>query len=107
MKDDNGIVQVFSIPAIGGKTRQITQNEFSVQSGFSISPDGQSVAYAADNSVFISAIHQGNTQRVTKRFAEDERPEGGMVWSYDGKMIAYNRYVVSEGQKWLQIFVLR
>lgn len=107
MKDDKGIVQIFSVPTIGGEIKEVTQNIFPVQSAFSLSPDGEYVSYAADNSVFITAIKTGKTQRMTERFSDENKPEGGMVWSFNGKMIAYNRYVVTNNTKWLQVFILK
>lgn len=107
MKDDMGVVQIFSVPTIGGKMNQVTNNLFSVQSAFSLSPDGKFVSYTADNSVFITSLETGKTHRLSRRFSDDEKPEGGMVWSYNGKMIAYNRYVIVNQVKWLQIFILK
>lgn len=107
MKDNKGIVQIFSVPTIGGEIKEVTHNMFPVQSAFSLSPDGEYVSYAADNSVFITAIKTGKTHRLTERFSDEEKPEGGMVWSYNGKMIAYNRYIVSNDIKWLQVFILK
>lgn len=107
MKDNKGVVQIFSVPTIGGKINKVINNSFSVQSAFSLSPNGKFVSYTADNSVFIASLKTGKTQRLTRRFFDDEKPEGGMVWSYNGKMIAYNRYVIVNQVKWLQIFILK
>ncbi len=107
MKDDKGIVQIFSVPTIGGQINQVTYNIFSVQSAFSLSPDDHFVSYTADNSVFVTSVKTGKTERLTRRFSDEEKPEGGMVWSYDGKMIAYNRYVTADRLKWLQVFILK
>lgn len=107
MKDDAGIVQIFSVSVNGGAVTQVTGNAFSVQSAFSISPDGKFISYVADNSVFVTYLESGTTQRLTPRVADEEKPEGGMVWSHNGKMLAYNRYVAENGKRWLQIFVLK
>lgn len=105
-EDDQGIVQVYSVSPNGGKIKQITRNEFSIASPINISPDGLYLSYIADQSVFITEIASGVSQRLTPPYAAPEKLNGAVVWSNDGKKIAYNRYVKSEKGIFLQIFLL-
>jgi hypothetical protein len=107
MKDKEGIIQIFGVSPNGGDVKQLTYNKFSVQGQFNFSPDDQLLAYVADNSVFTTDIAGGETKRITRRHEDEEKPVGGAVWSNNGKMLAYNRYVKSENGSFLQIFILR
>ncbi|WP_169719436.1 DUF3748 domain-containing protein [Olivibacter sitiensis] len=107
MKDDEGIVQVFAVPTVGGQIRQVTKNPFAVQSAFSISPDDRFVSYVSDNSVFITEIGSGETERITRKSSDANAPIGAITWSYDGSCLAYNRYVTDGDERWLQLFVLK
>jgi hypothetical protein len=107
MRDDEGVAQVWSVSPNGDTPRQLTRNPFHVASAFSWSPDGPSLAYIADNSVFVSEIKTSSARRLTAR-ADDRtapRPEA-CVFSPDGKRIAYVRPVAQNGQLYNQIFVV-
>jgi len=105
-KDSLGIIQVFGVSPNGGAIQQLTHNEFSVQGPFNFSPDGNWIAYPADNSIFINDLKTGKAERITKRFSDNEKPIGAPVWSNDSNKIAYNRYVKDESGDFLQIFLL-
>lgn len=106
-KDKSGIHQLFAVTINTGVIRQVTQNRFSVQGGFTVHPDGSLVVYAADNSLFVSNIHSGKTDRITPRFSdEQQRPVGTPVYSNDGKYIAYNRFATLNGEQYLQVYLL-
>jgi Tol biopolymer transport system component len=107
MRDDAGIVQIWTVSPNGGEPQQLTHNSFDVASAFSWSPDGESIAYVADNSVFISGTKTGDAVRLTPR-AEDAtapRPEA-CVFSPDGRRIAYVRPAPRDGATFNQIFVV-
>src|SRR4051794_25500217 len=59
MRDDRGIVQLWTVSPNGGEPRQVTRNESAVASAFTWSPDGKFIAYVADNSVFMSEVASG------------------------------------------------
>lgn len=105
-RDRRGLVQLFSVTTIGGRIRQITDNDFSIQGPFNVHPNGKELAYTADNSLFVTNILSGNTQRITPRFSDREKPVGAPVYARDGEHIAYNRYVGSGHHRFLQIFLL-
>ncbi len=107
MKDDTGIVQLWSVSPNGGLPRQITQNPWSVSSSFTWSPDGRSIAHAMDNSICVTEVVSGKTFRLTPRSgdASAPRPEA-CVFSPDGKKLAYLRSVGEMGQASNQIFIV-
>lgn len=107
MRDDNGIVQIWTISPNGGEPQQLTHNAFDIGSTFSWSPDGKQIAYVADNSIFITDTHRGASRRMTLRAdnARAPRPEA-CVFSPDGRRIAYVRRIVHENREFNQIFVV-
>nr|WKN35650.1 DUF3748 domain-containing protein [Tunicatimonas sp. TK19036] len=105
-KDKQGVVQIFGVSPNGGKIRQLTFNAFPVEGPFNFSPDGKYVAYPADRSIYITELETGITYRASQQFSEEEAPVGGVSWSGDGQMLAYNRYVGKGAGRFLQIFVL-
>ncbi len=108
MKDDDGIVQIWTVSPNGGQPVQVTHDRWSIASAFSWCPAGRHVAYVADNSVFVVQVESGRSTRLTPRSTDDlaPRPEA-CVFSPDGKEIAYVRNIPSEtGQRHNQIFVL-
>lgn len=106
MKDDAGIVQLWTVSPLGGKPIQVTQNPWDIASAFSWSPDGCFIAYAADNSVFVTEVATGCSLRLTPPSKSESapRPEA-CVFSPDGKKIAFVRRVATEGGLLSQVFV--
>ena len=108
MKDDDGIVQLWTVRPGGGPVRQLTQNNHSIASAFTWSPDGRYIAHVMDNSVCITQSQTGKTLRVTERVEDDTapRPEA-CVFAQDGKQIAYVRPVRMGDAFFNQVFVVR
>jgi dipeptidyl aminopeptidase/acylaminoacyl peptidase len=107
MRDDAGIVQLWTISPNGGQPRQLTQHPFDIASAFSWSPDGRWIAYAADNSIFVTDTANSRSTRLTPR-SEDStapRPEACVI-SPDGRRIAFVRPFASDGGVYNQIFVV-
>jgi Tol biopolymer transport system component len=89
MKDDSGVVQLWTASPNGGAPVQVTSNQWSIASAFSWAPDGRRIAHAMDNSVCVTDVKTGETTRLTPR-VEDAfapRPEA-CVFSPDGKQIS-------------------
>jgi hypothetical protein len=107
MRDDAGIVQLWTVSPNGGLPQQITHDSFDVASAFSWSPNGDAIAYVADNSVFICNARSGKSTRLTSRSesAAAPRPEA-CIFSPDGSKIAYVRSVVRDGTVFNQIFTV-
>ncbi|MBX2920743.1 MAG: DUF3748 domain-containing protein [Chitinophagaceae bacterium] len=106
-KDDKGRVQVFGVSPNGEPVQQLSFNDFSVEGPINISPDDQYVSYVADNSVFVTDIQTHQSQRLTPESDNNIKPEGAVIWSNNGKMLAYNRRIESNGKKNVQIFLLK
>ncbi|SOD14485.1 DUF3748 domain-containing protein [Pedobacter xixiisoli] len=106
-EDENGWIQVYSVSPNGGLVKQITQNAFSITSPINISPDGQYLSYLAEQSVFITEISTGNAHCLTCRHESPEHLTGAVLWSNNGKILAFNKYVKSSKGIFLQIFLLQ
>jgi len=106
MKDDAGIVQLWTVSPNGGPPQQITRNPWSIASAFTWSPDGKYIAHVMDNSVCITEISSGQTRRLTPRSSDSTspRPEA-CVFSPNGKQIAYVRRISDAGRASNQIFI--
>jgi uncharacterized protein DUF3748/WD40 repeat protein len=108
MKDDDDVVQLWTITPKGGSPAQLTHNEWPVASAFSWSPDGRSVAHVMDNSVCLSDLATGQTRRLTPRSSEAlaPRPEA-CVLSPDGRKVAFVRTISAGNNRGFnQIFVV-
>lgn len=104
MKDDDGIVQVYSIPTIGGDIRQVTDLPVSIQAQFNLNAEGNRLALIAGNSVWVTDVETGKSTRLTPFREEADAPVNGALWNHRGDKIVYNRYVASESGRFLQIF---
>ncbi len=90
MHDETGVVQVWTISPNGGKPRQVTDSQYSVQSAFSWSSDGRYLALVIDNSVMLCKMSNGQLRRVTQRTEHPPSPDA-IVFSPDNRYIAYMR----------------
>ena len=105
--DKKGVIQLFLVSPDGHKNRQLTFNDHSIEGPFNFSPNGSRVAYIADNSIYITRLDDGLTERMTPRFADPEKPVGAVVWNNRGNTLTYNRYRKDRsGRSYLQIFLL-
>jgi WD40 repeat protein len=107
MKDDAGIVQLWTVSPNGGPPRQLTCNSLPIASTFTWSPDGRFIAHVMDNSVCLTEGDTGKTIRLTTRSddATAPRPEA-CVFSPNGEQIAFVRSVPESGRAFNQIFVV-
>jgi Tol biopolymer transport system component len=106
MKDDVGVVQLWTISPNGGTPVQVTHNPFGIASAFSWSADGRRIAHAMDNSVCVTDMTSGETTRLTARTEDAAAPKSeACVFSPDGKRIAYMRPLPDGGELFNQIFV--
>jgi hypothetical protein len=108
MRDDAGIVQLFTVSPAGGVPRQVTADAVGIASAFSWSPDSERLACVIDGSVCLVDAGSGDVTRLTAAARDDmgPRPEACVI-SPDGRRIAYARKVVAvDGRTWNQIFVV-
>ncbi len=105
MKDERGVVQLWTASPNGGPLRQVTRNSHNIASAFTWSPDGRRLAHIMDGSVCVTDTATGRTHRLTADTvptnASAPRPEACVI-SPDGQHIAYIRQV----DGWNQVFVL-
>jgi len=103
MRDDMGVVQIWTVSPNGGSPTQVTSNAWSIGSAFDWSVDGTRLAHVMDGSVCVTDTRTGETRRLTSRQEGDDspRPEA-CVFSPDARQIAY----VAQVDSWNQIFVV-
>jgi WD40 repeat protein len=107
MRDDSGVVQLWTVSPNGGEPRQVTRNQFDIASAFTWSPSGRFVTYVADNSIFVTEVATGESTRLTERAADSSAPSvHACVFAPDGARIAYMRPVERDGRTLNQIFVV-
>jgi hypothetical protein len=107
MKDDAGVVQLWTVSPNGGPPHQITRNAWNIGSAFTWSPDGRRLAHVMDNSVCVTDVASGETRRLTSRTNNDTAPQPeACVFSPDGSHLAYVRRVMESGRAANQIFMV-
>ena len=107
MKDDAGVVQLWTISPNGGAPRQLTHNPHDIASAFTWSPEGGRIAHLLDGSVCVTDADTGRTRRLSaKQSAETApRPEA-CVYSPRADRIAYVRPAIRGGSVYNQIFTV-
>ena len=96
---DQGLDQIFIVPAEGGTERRITDGQYDYGGPFSFTPDGTEVVFSAgrgqnwereyrQSEVYALAIATGALRPVTTRSGPDTSP----TVSPDGRWIAYLGY---------------
>lgn len=99
MKDDAGIVQLWTVSPNGGALRQVSRHAWNVASAFTWSPDGRRIAHLMDNSVFVTEVATGQATRLTARTSDEQAPLTlACVFSPDGRQIAFMRPVAGHSQ---------
>jgi hypothetical protein len=109
-KDNNGVQQIFLISPMGGDPVQITSHSSDVQTAPRWCYENNVVIYVWDNSIVICEISDQPFEKRYKRLtARSAEAPSNIVWSNDGKTIAFNRTVPVEGENDLkkQIFIIR
>ena len=97
MKDDGGVVQLWTVSPNGGEPRQVSRGEHDIQSAFSWHPQGGTIALVCDNSVMLCEVASGRLQRLTQRSVQP--PSGdAVVFSPDGKKVAFMREIAGFNQ---------
>jgi hypothetical protein len=107
MRDDSGIVQLWTVSPNGGELVQVTRNPWDIASAFTWSLSGRWIAHVMDNSIFVTDVASGQSVRLTLRSSDEAapRPEA-VVFSPDGGKIAYIRRVCAGAQEYNQVFVV-
>jgi hypothetical protein len=107
MRDDAGVVQLWTITPNGGSPKQVTAEGWNIASAFTWNKAGTHIAAIADGSVILIDAVTGASKRLTQKSAVNEgpRPEA-CVFSPDGRQIAFVRQVAEASGAFNQVFVV-
>lgn len=105
-KSDDGIVQLFSISPEGGDRVQVTHNDFSPDTSFSLSPDDRWIVFGFQNQLFLTEVESGKTTAVGPAPQANQSDVCNFNWSYSGQTLVYNKKVREEGGAFFQVFLL-
>ena len=106
-KDQSGFINAFIVSPNGGAVKQVTFNQFDIESGINFSPNGRYISYVARHAVYVTEVATGISKQLTYIATEKDRPIGAVLWSPDGKTLAYNRFVENSDGCNLQIFLIQ
>jgi dipeptidyl aminopeptidase/acylaminoacyl peptidase len=94
-------LHLFTVPAKGGKARQITDGEYDVEAA-SWSPDSKQIAFISNMDEEADLVYYRNIFLVSARGGEPELmwrgegPIGALSWSPDGKYLAFTGRVIED-----------
>jgi len=106
MRDANGRWQIFLIPPQGGQPQQATFVEEGVDTDARWHPSGQAIACVAGNRIFVTDVRPGRRFGHSTAISDRAPSPFALVWSHDGKTLAYNRTIRTDGKDVIQIFVI-
>ncbi|WP_072764312.1 DUF3748 domain-containing protein [Arenibacter nanhaiticus] len=102
--DKNNIKQVFTISPLGGSPVQRTFHASHVQGSVRWHPSKYRFCYVWQNALVSVHIEKNETLMLTR---PGEYPPTNLVWSHDGKKIAYNKIVAHKTSTAVkQIFII-
>jgi hypothetical protein len=106
MRDDRGVVQLWTVSPNGGEPTQVTWTRYDIESAFTWSPDGTRIACVTGGAVGVIEVETGRVRRYASPWPAESapRPEA-CVFSPDGRRIAYVRRVPTRGELYNQVFV--
>jgi hypothetical protein len=105
MRDDAGIVQLFTVSPNGGEPVQVSHEPGGIASCFTWSPDGSRIACVGGGRVVLVDADGGGSTPLTAADVGPPRPEA-CVYSPDGRRIAFMRGVAGAGGEHNQIVVV-
>lgn len=102
--DKNNIKQVFTISPLGGSPVQRTFHSSHVQGSVRWHPKEYRFCYVWQNAILSVHIEKNTTTILTQ---PSDNPPTNLVWSHDGKIIAYNKMVPYKSSTPIkQIFII-
>lgn len=107
-KDAKGINQIFTISPNGGQPDQVTESTSDITGNLRWHPDGKHVTYVYEGRIVLCEVGDAPFQERIQVLTEptDAAPSN-LVWSADGKVLAFNRLIKNEAGKGVQqVFVL-
>lgn len=107
LKDDAGVVQLWTVSPNGGDPRQITHNSEGIASAISWNADGRRIAHVVADRVCVTDVITGKTHPLTEVRSDARAPAAlACVFSPDGRSIAYQRDIAGPGGTFSQVFVV-
>ena len=105
MRDSDGQWQIFLISPRGGAPQQATFIDGGVDTDARWHPSGDYLACVAGNQLLITDVRPGDSFGKSRVLIDRGPAPYALVWSHDGKTLAYNRAVETDGKTVTQIFV--
>ncbi|MCE7061840.1 DUF3748 domain-containing protein [Dyadobacter sp. CY343] len=108
-KDKSGINQIFTISPLGGAPQQLTFHDSDVTGNLRWHPGGEAVTYVWKGSIVSCKVGNADfAERIQVLTKPSEHTPANLVWSHDGKVLAFNRLVedLNTGVGSRQVFVL-
>jgi Tol biopolymer transport system component len=106
MRDGNGRWQIFLIAPQGGQPQQATFVDGGVDTDARWHPSGHAIACIAGNRILVTDVRPGRRFGQSTVLSDRAPSLFALVWSNDGKTLAYNRIVQTEGKDVMQVFVV-
>ncbi len=102
MRDDRGIAQLCRINILDGKIEQVTDLEQSLEGQISIDPSGSLCSFICDQRICLVDLPSGSIRWLTERSAASLV---GAIHFAGENRFAFNRYVGTDRERWLQVFI--
>ena len=105
MYDDQGQWQVFLISPAGGEPKQATFIDGGVDAGVRWHPSGKTIVNVSGRQIIVTPVESGPSLGKSRVLSDHDPGPFALVWSHDGKTIAYNRSIRTDDGEATQIFV--
>lgn len=92
MKDDSGVVQLYTVSPSTKEIKQVTSQNWDIQSAFTWNSNGQYITFICDNSVMLCNAKTGELTRLTEKTAQAPSSDA-VVFSPNDQYIAFMRDV--------------
>ncbi|WP_230274873.1 DUF3748 domain-containing protein [Rhodopirellula halodulae] len=106
MRDDEGVIQLCGVSTANGSLRQITYGSESVASAFTVHPSGQFVACVIGDEVCEVTLDGGVSRCLARQDADQRFLPFAVVYSPDGKMVAFGAAAKHGEDWWNQVYVV-
>lgn len=101
MRDEAGVVQLWLIAAEGGEPRQLTHNATDIQSAFNWHPSGTALGFVLENRIALCDSVTGTIVFLTDSDPEHQPSADAVVFSPNGKTIAWMAPAAGSRQLWM------
>ncbi len=102
MRDERGVAQLCRFNGLIGQIEQITELEQSLEGQVSIDPGGTACSFICDQRICLVDVRSGRIRWLTDR--SDNSLVGAIHFAGENRFV-FNRYVGSDRERWLQVFI--